>query len=237
MTFDKELSQQHENWKKEYECLEQYGAKKNDRHKSLVKELQDLLSNEKRESKHLKDQIAEYRRYLKDELNEKEKLLQVESDKVKNLQARLDSQLAEERAASDAAQSRARHEAETLGEQLDQKGRMIHELDEQVQNLTDTIEQTRLALNRTRNELTEEKRRARQGLEESVTKSQQLEFVQQQCARLQEQLHDMTVITWKPEPIFRTGKDVEDEAEYETPEKFTTRTESDLTEKVECAQQ
>jgi chromosome segregation ATPase len=49
--------------------------------------------------------------------------------------------------------SRARHEAETLGEQLDLKGQRIHELGEQVQTQTEIIEQTRLALNRTRNEL------------------------------------------------------------------------------------
>ena len=88
----------------------------------------------------------------------------------------------------DEAETRAQQVAQRLGEQLDQKSQRIHELDEQVQTLTETIEQTRLALNRTRNELNEEKRKARHAIEDSATKNQQWEFVQQQCASLQEQL-------------------------------------------------
>jgi chromosome segregation ATPase len=154
--------------------------------------------------------------------------LQAKRNEAGDVQARLENELAEERAARDAAQSRARHEANTLGEQLDQKGQRIHELDEQVQIQTETIDQTRLALNRTRNELTQEKRKARQAIEESATKSQQLEFVQQQCARLQAQLHDITVITRKTESLFRSGKEMEAESVI---------TEKDFTERVGCAQQ
>jgi len=82
--------------------------------------------------------------------------------------------------------NRAQQIAEQLAEQLSKKGAIIHEQDSQIQIQTDTLEQTRLSLNRTRNELNQEKQRAAQAVRECATKSQQLEFVQQQCARLQE---------------------------------------------------
>ena len=84
--------------------------------------------------------------------------------------------------------ARAQQVVEELGEQLSQKGERIHELDSQMQTQTDTLEQTRLSLNRTRNELNQERQRAGQAVRECATKTQQLEFVQQQCASLQEQL-------------------------------------------------
>jgi hypothetical protein len=106
-------------------------------------------------------------------------------DQLAQQRRRFDTQMQAER---DEAQSRAQQVAERLGEQLDQKGQRINELGEQVQTQTETIEQTRLVLNRTRNELNEEKRKARQAIEETAKKRQLLEFVQQQCASLKEQL-------------------------------------------------
>jgi chromosome segregation ATPase len=84
--------------------------------------------------------------------------------------------------------SRAQEIAGQLAEQLSLKGEKIHEQDSQIQTQTDTLEQTCLSLNRTRNELNQEKQRAARAVRECATKSQQLEFVQQQCASLQEQL-------------------------------------------------
>lgn len=84
--------------------------------------------------------------------------------------------------------NRAQQIAEQLAEQLSKKGEIIHEQDSQIQIQTDTLEQTRLSLNRTRNELNQEKQRAAQAVRECATKSQQLEFVQQQCAKLQEKI-------------------------------------------------
>jgi chromosome segregation ATPase len=86
-----------------------------------------------------------------------------------------------------------RQQLETqLAEQSQATGQMIEELDEQIREKTETLSQTRLALNRSRNELIEEKRKASLTIQESATKGQQLEFVQQQCAVLQTQLGSTT---------------------------------------------
>ncbi|PVH83270.1 hypothetical protein DL98DRAFT_585567 [Cadophora sp. DSE1049] len=58
----------------------------------------------------------------------------------------------------------------------------------ELEEKTRVLEDRTLALNRTRNEFNEEKRKSRQALADNADKDRQFEFVQQQCARLQESL-------------------------------------------------
>ncbi|KAH7391542.1 hypothetical protein BKA64DRAFT_644834 [Cadophora sp. MPI-SDFR-AT-0126] len=58
----------------------------------------------------------------------------------------------------------------------------------ELEEKTRALEERTLALNRLRSELNEEKRKSRQALADNADKNKQFEFVQQQCARLQENL-------------------------------------------------
>lgn len=78
-----------------------------------------------------------------------------------------------------------------LEDHLSQKEHRIGELEQQVRENINIIEETGLTLNRTRNELNEERRKARQVSGENADKARQLEFVQQQCASLQEKIGGM----------------------------------------------
>lgn len=72
--------------------------------------------------------------------------------------------------------------------EMEEKTRALEGLRTEVEGKADALEERTLMFNRTRNELSEEKRKACQALEDNAEKNRQLEFLQQQCARLQESL-------------------------------------------------
>jgi chromosome segregation ATPase len=159
-------------------------------------DLENQLAVERNESAKIKarlnDQLVKERR----ESAEMQANFAGQLDKVRenadNMEEHLKEQLDELRRSHDAQLYEARESLQQLmdlrQEQLGLKELRIHELDQQVQTHTETIQQTRLALNRTANELNDEKRKVRQARDESAIKNQQLEFVQQQCAILEERL-------------------------------------------------
>jgi chromosome segregation ATPase len=71
---------------------------------------------------------------------------------------------------------------------INEKESRIAELEREVQETAESVNTTRLALNQTRNELTIERRKVQQASQESADKSRQLEYVQQQCASLNDKL-------------------------------------------------
>ncbi|KAG4441756.1 hypothetical protein IFR05_002747 [Cadophora sp. M221] len=73
-------------------------------------------------------------------------------------------------------------------EEIEQQQRAKEVLQTELEEKTRALEERTLAWNRAKNELSEEKRNGRQILEDNVDKNRQLEFVQQQCARLKEGL-------------------------------------------------
>jgi chromosome segregation ATPase len=178
-----------------------------DQHASVVKRLKHQLCEEKSKFEwiqaRLEEELVQARQIYKEQLEAVRKEAQYSEQKAR---ACWQEKLVQERANSDVArtaQLRAQEVARRLEEQLNEKGRRIHELSDQLQTETETIEETRLSLNRTRNELNEEKRKARQAIGESATKGQQLEFVQQQCAKLQEQLLKRNFYTvWPNDPFW-----------------------------------
>jgi chromosome segregation ATPase len=77
---------------------------------------------------------------------------------------------------------------QTLSQTIIEKDSKIAELQGQVQETAESVSTTRLALNQTRNQLDIKTRKVEQVSQENADKSRQLEYVQQQCASLQERL-------------------------------------------------
>ena len=102
-----------------------------------------------------------------------------------NIQQNTRSQIEEIRQQSARQMVELHAQKQTLQNQTEAR---IRDLEQALQEKTSSLEETRLTLNRTRNELNDEKRKARLVVGESAEKSQQMEFVQQQCALLQEKL-------------------------------------------------
>ncbi|KAH7314235.1 hypothetical protein BKA65DRAFT_118789 [Rhexocercosporidium sp. MPI-PUGE-AT-0058] len=73
-------------------------------------------------------------------------------------------------------------------EEIEERQRAREVLQTELEAKTRALEERTLAWNRTKNELNQEKRKARELMEDKTDKNRQFEFVQQQCARLQEGL-------------------------------------------------
>jgi chromosome segregation ATPase len=104
---------------------------------------------------------------------------------IDNIQQNTRSQIEEIRQQSARQMVELHAQKQTLQNETEAR---IRDLEQALQEKTSSLEETRLTLNRTRNELNDEKRKARLAVGESAEKSQQMEFVQQQCALLQEKL-------------------------------------------------
>jgi chromosome segregation ATPase len=77
-----------------------------------------------------------------------------------------------------------------VGQQLEEASAQVDAKTKELEELAETHGQTRLTLNRTRVELSNETRKARQMSQETERLSRQFEFVQQRCVVLQEKVTD-----------------------------------------------
>jgi chromosome segregation ATPase len=83
------------------------------------------------------------------------------------------------------------NETREAGEQFTSLNTTIEAKTRELEAQTEASYETRLALNRARNELNNETRKARLAAQAQATTSRQMEYVQQQCAVLQEKLTDL----------------------------------------------